>query len=60
MPFRKVQQGANGELHFTQFAPHLSEIPVTTEENTAWRPTKIKPADTYVLKHSRIAPRPKG
>lgn len=54
--FRNAKQGANGELHFTWFL-HLWEIPVTTKENSA---TKIKLADTYVLKHSRIAPRPKG
>jgi len=60
MPFRKAQQGTHGELHFTQFPPHLSKSPFTTEENTAWRPTRIQPAHTYVLKHSRMAPRPKG
>lgn len=52
-PFRK-------ESSFTQFSLHPSEIPVTTEKNTARRPTKMKWEDTHVLKHSRIAPRPKG
>lgn len=52
-PFRK-------ESSFTQFPLHLSEIAVTAEKNTASRPTKIKWANTHVLKHSRIAPRPKG